>query len=297
MYDYYYGPEAEQFAFYRIPKVLFDAEGIKDISTDAKVLYGLMLDRMQLSTRNRWLDEKGRVYIYYSVKQIMAALSVSNKTVTKLLSELESVHLITREKDGFSRPDRIYVMNFLREMYKVHHERCKNYTSSDVDSTPREMYFLHTNNTDINNTDISDTESIVSIGKDGCDAMDEYNAYESLIRKNIEFDNLVIDDPFNRDILEEIVSIMTDVMITKSGTVRISGDEKPVEVVKSRLMKLKSSHIVYVLQGLKDNPVKVRNIKAYLLASLYNASTTISNYYSALVNHDMHQGLLLPDNR
>ena len=297
MYDYYYGPEAEQFAFYRIPKVLFDAEGIKDISTDAKVLYGLMLDRMQLSTRNRWLDDMGRVYIYYSVKQIMAALSVSNKTVTKLLSELESVHLISREKDGFSRPDRIYVMNFLREMYKVHHERCKNYTSSDVDSTSREMYFLHTNNTDINNTDISDTESIVSIGKDGCDAMDEYNAYESLIRKNIEFDNLVIDDPFNRDILEEIVSIMTDVMITKSGTVRISGDEKPVEVVKSRLMKLKSSHIVYVLQGLKDNPVKVRNIKAYLLASLYNASTTISNYYSALVNHDMHQGLLLPDNR
>ena len=292
MYDYYYGPEAEQFAFYRIPKVLFDAEGIKDISTDAKVLYGLMLDRMQLSTRNRWLDDKGRVYIYYSVKQIMAALSVSNKTVTKLLSELESVHLITREKDGFSRPDRIYVMNFLREMYKVHHERSKNYTSSDVDSTPREMYFLHTNNTDINNTDISDTESIVSIGKDGCDAMDEYNAYESLIRKNIEFDNLVIDDPFNRDILEEIVSIMTDVMITKSGTVRISGDEKPVEVVKSRLMKLKSSHIIYVLQGLKDNPVKVRNIKAYLLASLYNAPTTISNYYSALVNHDMHNGLV-----
>ena len=63
MNDYYYGHEAEQFAFYRIPKVLFDAEGIKDISTDAKVLYGLMLDRMQLSTRNRWLDEKGRVYI------------------------------------------------------------------------------------------------------------------------------------------------------------------------------------------------------------------------------------------
>ena len=292
MYDYYYGPEAEQFAFYRIPKVLFDAEGIKDISTDAKVLYGLMLDRMQLSTRNRWLDEKGRVYIYYSVKQIMAALSVSNKTVTKLLSELESVHLITREKDGFSRPDRIYVMNFLREMYKVHHERCKNYTSSDVDSTPREMYFLHTNNTDINNTDISDTESIVSIGKDGCDAMDEYNAYESLIRKNIEFDNLVYDAPYDRDVLEEIVSIMTDVMITKSSTVRISGDEKPVEVVKSRLMKLKSSHIVYVLQGLKDNPVKVRNIKAYLLASLYNAPTTISNYYLALVNHDMHNGLV-----
>ena len=85
---------------------------------------------------------------------------------------------------------------------------------------------------------------------------------------------------------------MTDVLTTKSGTIRISGDDKPVEVVKSRLMKLNSQHISYVLQGLKDNPVKVRNIKAYLLASLYNAPITISNYYSALVNHDMHNGLV-----
>ncbi len=295
MYDYYYGPEAETFSFYRIPKVLFEAEGVKNISTDAKVLYGLMLDRMHLSAKNKWLDEKGRVYIYYSVKQIMTAMSVSNKTVTKLLSELESVHLITREKTGFAKPDRIYVMNFLAVMYKVHHERCKNYTTRDVESTPREMYFLHTNNTDINKTDISDTESIVSIREDGCDAMDEYNKYESLIKQNIEYDNLVWDNPPDKEILEEIVSIMTDVMITKTGSVRISGDEKPVEVVKSRFMKLKFDHIGYVLQGLKDNPVKVRNIKAYLLASLYNAPTTISNYYSALVNHDMNKGLLIPD--
>lgn len=100
MYDYYYGPEAEQFVFYRIPKVLFEAERVKDISTDAKLLYGLMLDRMQLSAKNQWLDEKGRVYIYYTVKQIMNSLSCSNKTVTKLLHELEQSGLISREKTG-----------------------------------------------------------------------------------------------------------------------------------------------------------------------------------------------------
>ena len=292
MYDYYYGPESEQFAFYRIPKLLFEAERVRDISTDAKLLYGLMLDRMQLSAKNGWLDENGRVYIYYTVKQIMKALSCSNKTVTRLLNELEGVHLISREKSGFSKPDRIYVMNFLAVVYKVHHETCKKYTSGDVESTPRDMYNLHPNNTDNNKTDISDTDSIVSIRKNGCDAMDEYRAYESLIRENIEFDHLVEDNPYERESLEEIVSIMTDVMMTKSGTMRISGDDKPVEVVKSRLMKLNSQHISYVLQGLKDNPVKVRNIKAYLLASLFNAPTTISNYYSALVNHDMHNGLV-----
>ena len=91
MFDYYYGQESEQFSFYRIPKVLFEAESVKGISTDAKVLYGLMLDRMQLSAKNKWHDEYGRVYIYYSVKQIMEALSVSNKTVTKILHELENM--------------------------------------------------------------------------------------------------------------------------------------------------------------------------------------------------------------
>ncbi len=292
MYDYYYGPESEQFAFYRIPKLLFEAEKVRDISTDAKLLYGLMLDRMQLSAKNGWLDENGRVYIYYTVKQIMNALSCSNKTVTRLLSELESVNLISRRKSGFSKPDKIYVMNFLAVVYKVHHETCKKYITGDEESTPREMNNLHTNNTDINKTDNSDTESIVSIRKNGCDAMDEYNSYEALVRENIEFNNLVADNPYEKDSLEEIVSIMTDVLTTKSGTIRISGDDKPVEVVKSRLMKLNSQHISYVLQGLKDNPVKVRNIKAYLLASLYNAPTTISNYYSALVNHDMHNGLV-----
>ncbi len=281
-----------QFTFYRIPKVLFEAESVINISTDAKVLYGLMLDRMQLSAGNGWLDDKGRVYIYYSVKQIMRALSCSNKTVTRLLNELESVHLISREKSGFSRPDRIYVMNFLAVVYKVHHETCKKYISRDVESTPREMYNLHPNNTDINKTDISDTESILSISKNGCDTMDGYTKYEALVKDNIEYDILLKDHPNEREELQEIAALITDVMTAKTGSIRISGDDKPIGIVKSRFMKLTSEHIRYVLQGMKDNPVKVRNIKAYLLAALYNAPTTISSYYSALVNHDIHNGLV-----
>lgn len=299
-YDYYYGPESEQFAFYRIPKVLFEAEGVREISTEAKVLYGLMLDRMQLSARNKWLDENGRVYIYYTVKQIMDALSVSNKTVAKLLKELDDANLIVRDREGCNRPDKIYVMNFISVVYKSHLRTCKNYTSGSEESTPPEMKKVHPNNTDINKTDISDTESIVSIRKTGCDAMDameEYRSFEALVKERIDFDILIFDHPYDREDLEEIVSIMTDVLTTKSGTIRISGDEKPVEIVKNRLMKLNSSHIEYVLQGLKDNPVRVRNIKAYILAALYNAPTTISNYYSALVNHDLHHGCLSGDAR
>jgi len=290
MPEYYYGAESEQFAFYRVPKILFEAESVKDISTDAKLLYGLMLDRMQLSAKNGWVDDYGRVYIYFTVKQIMDALSCCNRTVTKLLHELEDVQLIERIRGGLTKPDRIYVMNFLSVVKKSHLLMRKKVISGDEKSSSLEVKKVHTNNTDINNTEFSDTESIESIRNDRCDAMDEYRSYEAIIRKNIEYDILIFDNPYDKDILEEIVTIMTDVMMTKGGTIRICGDYKPVEIVKNRFMKLNSGHISYVLKGLKENPVEIRNIKAYILATLYNAPTTISNYYSALVNHDMANG-------
>lgn len=288
MYDYYYGVEAEQFAFYRIPKVLFEAEGVRDISTDAKLLYGLMLDRMQLSARNHWLDDKGRVFIYFTVKQIMAALGCGNKKVARLLAELEdTAGLIEREKAGLTKPDRIYVKNFLAVVSKGHLKTCHNDISGSVERTSLEVSKGHTNNTDINNTEYSDINPIVS-EPDGFDAMEEYRTYERVIKENLDYDFLIQDHRFERENIDEMISIMTDIMISHNGTVRISGEDKPVEVVKSRFMKLTKTHIDYVLQGMKDNPVKVRNIKAYLLAALYNAPATISNYYSALVNHDMY---------
>lgn len=288
MYDFYYGPEAEQFTFYRIPKVLFEAEGVRDISTDAKLLYGLMLDRMQLSARNNWMDENGRIYIYYTVNQIMRNLGCGNKKVAKLLEELETdAKLIERVKVGFNKPNRIYVKNFLSVVSKAHVHTCQKDTTGSVEMTPMEVSKGHTNNTDINNTEFSDNNLIVS-EENRCDGMDEYNAYERIIKENLDYDTFIQDRHYDRRDIDEIIALMTDVMISHKGTIRVSGEDKPVEVVKSRYMKLDSTHIQYVLDVMKDNPVKVRNIKAYLLASLYNAPVTISNYYSALVNHDMY---------
>lgn len=288
MYDFYYGPEAEQFAFYRIPKVLFEAEGVRDISTDAKLLYGLMLDRMQLSARNNWMDENGRIYIYYTVNQIMNHLGCGNKKVAKLLEELETdAKLIERVRVGFNKPNRIYVKNFLSVVSKAHDHTCQKDTTGSVEMTSLEVSKGHTNNTDINNTEFSDNNLIVS-EEERCDGMDEYNAYERIIKENLDYDTFIQDRHYDRRDIDEIIALMTDVMISHKGTIRVSGEDKPVEVVKSRFMKLDSTHIQYVLDVMKDNPVKVRNIKAYLLASLYNAPVTISNYYSALVNHDMY---------
>ena len=113
MPDYFYGPQAEQFAFYRIPKALFTASAYRGISTDAKVLYGLLLDRMSLSARNDWLDEQGRVYIVFTVEEVMDALCCADNKATRLLRELEGVGLIERKRRGLGKPSLIYVKNFI----------------------------------------------------------------------------------------------------------------------------------------------------------------------------------------
>ena len=85
-YDYFYGAQAEQFSFYRIPKALFTDPQFKDLSTDAKVLYGILLDRMSMSLKNHWLDEQNRVYIIFTLEEIMEALNCANQKATRLIS-------------------------------------------------------------------------------------------------------------------------------------------------------------------------------------------------------------------
>lgn len=105
MYDYFYGAEAEQFSFYRIPKVLFTEERFRSVSAEAKVLYGLLLDRMSLSCKNGWLDQAGRVYIIFTIEEVMTALGCADQKAGKLLHELESkCRLIERKRQGLGKP-------------------------------------------------------------------------------------------------------------------------------------------------------------------------------------------------
>lgn len=112
--------------------------------------------------------------------------------------------------------------------------------------------------------------------------------YREIILENIEYDILIQDRKLDRDRLDEIVELLVDTVCSARQTIRISADDFPAEVVKSRLLKLDSSHIQYVLDCMAANTTYVRNIKKYLLAALFNAPATIGNYYSALVNHDLY---------
>lgn len=122
----------------------------------------------------------------------------------------------------------------------------------------------------------------------GCASLEKMQAYRELIRENIGYESLLHDCPYEREMIEEIVELMVEVVCAKRVYTRVAGSDFPHEVVKSRLLKLNMEHIKFVLSCLKENTTKVKNIKQYLLTVLFNAPSTISNYYSSLVNHDMY---------
>ncbi len=129
-----------------------------------------------------------------------------------------------------------------------------------------------------------------SINLDGMDGMKERARYEEIIKDNLELEILSHDKRFDTDRVNEMVEIMLDVICSTRPTIRINGEDMPQQVVKSRFLKLNSSHIEYVLQAMDECPSDIRNIRAYMLTTLYNASLTMDNYYSALVNHDLYGG-------
>ena len=108
--------------------------------------------------------------------------------------------------------------------------------------------------------------------------------------ESISYDVLLLDLPYDKEIVEEILELIVDTVCTTKETVRISGDDKPAEVVRSRFLKLDSEHIRFVVSCMKENTTKIKNIRQYLLATLYNASLTMTSYYAALVQHDMAEG-------
>jgi len=160
-YKYFYGEQSEQFTFYRIPKIFFTEKQFSGISTEAKVLYGLLLDRVALSRGNGWIDEQGRVYIIFTLEAIENAMGISDKTATKYLTELEQSGLIERKRRGQGKPSVIYVKNFSASE-KLRALSRKRYDSGIVETTSLDPEQLRPNDTDRNNTEVNDTNPILS---------------------------------------------------------------------------------------------------------------------------------------
>lgn len=298
-FDYFYGQQADMFTFFRIPKVLFTNDRFWNVSTDAKLLYGILLDRMNLSAKNGWYDEDGRVYIIFTVEEIMESLGCANKKSGKLLDELEKkCGLIERKRQGLGKPNLIYVKNFVSaavdNSVERHFKKCQNDISANVEKTFPEVLKAHGNNTDITNTDFSDidysdTYPFLPSEESGMDVdrNSDYSKYRNYFIRQIELEHLLRNNPYDKDLIQDMLELMVETVCSKRQYIRIAGDDKPAEIVRSRFMKLDSSHIEFVIKCFHDNTTKVRNIKQYLLASIYNAPVTINGYYDSLVRHDM----------
>ena len=162
-------------------------------------------------------------------------------------------------------------------------------------------------NTELSNKDLLNTHSIPILSNslpqeaaqpqerkgNGYTNIDAVKAYEEVIKDNIEYACLIQDRSIDRGMLDEIVSLMLETVCTRRRVIRIAGDDYPAELVKSKFMKLDNSHIRFVIDCMHQNTTKIRNIKKYLLAVLFNAPNTIDSYYTALVAHDMAQGVFL----
>lgn len=281
MYDYFYGQQAELFSFYRVPKVLFTDEKFSNISSDAKLLYGIMLDRMNLSAKNGWVDELGRVYIIFTIEEVKGALGCAEKKAVKLLHELENkCGLIERKRIGLGKPNYIYVKNFVDNSVERQFLNCQKDNSGTVNKTLQELSKAQGNNTDIKDTDYSDTDPILSSDFSGRDVEkdEEFQSYYQYFYEELEMDYLFREFPYDKEVLESILEILVETVCSKRKLIRIASDDKPSEVVRSRLMKLNSEHIRYVLNCFKENTTKIRNPKQYALAALYNAPVTIDPY-------------------
>ena len=298
-FKYFYGTEADQFSFYRIPKALFTNECFKDLSSDAKILYGLMLDRMSLSIKNQWFDEENRAYIYFSIEDIMELLNCGRNKAVKSLQELDDekgIGLVEKRRQGFGKVTIIYVKSFIQEgCEEEKKEKSKmvkftNQTSVEEEET-EEVYISNSNNTNINNTNLSENKSNPIVSADGIGSeeneMETLHAYQSLIKENLDYDSLLVSHPHDKNQIDEIVDLIVETVMCKSDKVLIASNWYSGALVRGKFMKLNYSHVEYVLHCLEGNTSKIKNIKKYLLAALFNAPSTISGYYRAEVNHDM----------
>ena len=285
--DYFYGQAGELFSFYRIPKALFQEPRFQSLSTDAKTLYGILLDRMSLSVKNGWLDKQNWVFILFTIEDVKRVLCCADNKATKLLRELEKFGLIERKRRGQGKPSLVYVKNFSAESSNSRFKNRENHESGGFKTTSQDPAKSRCNKTDENNTEMSETYHFHSEETDGMNKREQLEEYFS---QSLEVDTLLRLCPDDEDTIYQIVDLLVDTCATNRKMLRIAGDDKPAEVVRSRFMKLNADHIRFVLTCLAENSSPIRNMKQYLLASLYNAPTTMQLVYQNRTNHDFAHG-------
>lgn len=320
MFDFFYGNEAEQYQFYRVPQALFTNEKFIKISCESKLLYGFLLDRCGLSRKNKWCDEDGKLYVFFKQEEACEKLNIGKNKAVKIFDELEQTGLIIRKKQGQGKPMKIYVCNFTKEIAVKQEDQTsaentekevqtpengKSEISVSSESTQTEVktpkngksklsktgshYIYSLNQTEINHTNPSiyqEHETKQTSENDGWTER-EIHLHEKYIKENIEYSTLCANG-ISPDTLNLIVDIMLEAYNPSIDHIVINGQSVSSNVVMRQYEKLDSSHIEYVLDSIKDvsRHRKIKNMRMYLKSCLYNAPHSIDLHYQNEVEHD-----------
>lgn len=321
-FDYYYGAEAEQFSFVRVPKVLFtDKEHFGSLSNDARILYGFLLERMSLSRKNNWIDAHNRVYIIFPIDEIAEIMGVCHEKALNILKELDEqngIGLVKKKRRGLGLPSILYVKNFIvkgeqstdyvptsrsteigiQEVGKTDFKKSENQTSENPKNRLLEVRNSDSNNIDMSYTyDQSIDRSEVGIqnfppGADGLIDGICRNTVEEEVKKQIDYDCLVSNpDSSVVQMVEEIKDLMVDVLCGER-TVISEGKRVSEETAKVAYRKITFEHVQYVLHSLVNYPDKISRIDRFLTTSLLNSVYTLMNSTFAGFEHNMGMKLL-----
>ena len=334
--DYYYGSESEQFSYFRIPRLLVTSPRFSGISVEAKLLFGLLLDRMGLSQKNGWYEDDGRVYIYYSIEQIAEDFNCKRDKAMKLLAELDSdngIGLVVKKRQGQGKPSKLYIRRFarpdflpeaieaersaetdlkksantdlkksanidlkksanidlkksvktdLKKSVKTDSKKSANTDSkksAKTDPNYNNINYLESIYPESVNPSIQpSTENLACARAEGDGRMDGRTVRES-VKKQIEYDILPYRDltPWQLRQADKLLELMVEVALTQSPSIQIGQGSYPADYVKERFAKIRCEHIEQVLIGLSENEGRVVNVRAYMLASLFNATATLDN--------------------
>ena len=306
-FSYYYGKEADQYSFFKIPKILYTDSIFKTLSSDAKVLYAILLDRMSLSMKNGWLDDENKVFIIFTIEEIEETMNIGRNKAINIMKEIQDFGLIEKKRRGLGKPNIIYVKNFLvetmeenstvrektcedgslndkfQEVSKANLQKFEKQTSRNLKTKPQEVSKTNCNKTNINKTKKSDTDmsKTTSIGKTAHKRKlktGEGSQIERNIKQNISYLDFMDRDSPTKETIDFIVEIMVDAVEGKRD-LKINQSWLSYEKIRERLLEIKKEHIEYVLSVLKENTSKITHFRAYLLSILYNAPIN-SVYYN-----------------
>lgn len=305
-FSYYYGKEADQYSFFKIPKILYTDSIFKTLSSDAKVLYAILLDRMSLSMKNGWLDEENKVFIIFTIDEIEETMNIGRNKAINIMKEIEDFGLIEKKRRGLGKPNIIYVKSFLvetkeenrtaeeetsedrslnvkfQEVSKANLQKFEKQTSRNLENKPQEVSKTNcnktnTNKTEYSNTDFNHTSPRSPSKTSGINHQEQDPEVEETIqtlKQNIEYLSLIEERAEEKETIDLMLNLMTEVIKNKTDR-RINQSRIPFERLKEQLLTLKKEHIDYVLLVLSENKNKISNLRAYLLSLLYNASVNI----------------------